>query len=92
MRIDSKLAQIGRIAFRVEGNNWNAYFALPWSMTGAVYLGTIAMALVERKPRKEAFIELMRQAVGDILEDSTGRRPEWPGEPVAAPEHERTKE
>jgi hypothetical protein len=92
MKIDPKLAQVGRVAFRVEGPNWNAYFALPDSMEGAVYLGSMRMALVEREDRKNAFIAFMREVVGDILEDSIGVRPTWPTPPQRAPEHERTKE
>lgn len=91
MKIDPALAQIGRIAFRVEGENWNAYFALPDNMNGAIYLGTMRLALVERPDRKNAFIGLMRDTVGDIMEETLGVRPTWPTAPRPAPEHERTR-
>ena len=34
-----KMAEIGRLAMRHEGNFWNAYFALPDTMEGAIPLG-----------------------------------------------------
>lgn len=92
MKIDPKLAQVGRVAFRVEGDNWNAYFAMPDTMQGALYLGTMRYALVWRDDRKNAFMALMRECVGDLMEETTGHRPVWPSPPQQAPEHERTKE
>lgn len=84
----------GRLAFREEGAHWNAYFAAPDTMVGAIWLGGIAMRFIENnKVRKSVFMAMMRDAVGDILLEITGERPEWPepeGRP--APEHERTKE
>lgn len=83
--------QIGRLAMRHEGDNWNAYYAMPGTMDGAVLLGSIRMGcIVGRRERRDAFMALMREVVGDILEDKLGVRPTWPkpsGEP--APEHER---
>ncbi len=32
------LTQVGRIAFRQEGNLWNAYYALPDTMEDAIHL------------------------------------------------------
>lgn len=82
--------QIGRLAMRVEGDKWTAYYALPGTMTGALYLGQIQMRFVQKPERKDAFMSLMREAVSDILEEATGVRPEWP-EPAGrpAPQHER---
>ena len=82
--------QVGRLAMRVEGDWWVAYYAVPNSMKNAVLLGKIHMRFVQQNHRKTAFMELMREAVGDILEDITGERPIWPFEPQQAPEHERS--
>ncbi len=82
--------QIGRLAMRVEGTLWCAYYAMPNTMDGAVFLGSIAMAFVEQPDRKEAFMALMREAVSDLIEERTGTRPTWPRGPEPAPEHERS--
>lgn len=84
------LKQIGRLAMRVEGQHWNAYYAMPGTMEGAVYLGSIAMAFVDGKPaRRDAFMSLMKEAVADLIEQTTGTRPIWPNGEHPAPEHER---
>jgi len=89
-----KLSQIGRVAFRVEGNNWNAYWALPDSMKGAVFIASTRMRTVEGRPeRKAQFMAFIRAAIGDLFEEQYGKRPEWPEpEGHSAPEHERTRE
>jgi len=85
--------QMGRLAMRIEGNNWVAYYALPDTMKDAIFLGAIAMRFVTDPVRKAAFQAMMREAVGDILEEITGERPIWPNpEGVPAPEHERSRE
>jgi hypothetical protein len=82
--------QIGRLALRHEGTFWNAYYAMPGTMDGAITLGSIAMRFIENnQERKDAFMALMREGVADILEEQTGVRPTWPDGPQAAPEHER---
>jgi hypothetical protein len=86
-----KMEQIGRLAMRREGAFWNAYYAMPDTMEGAILLGTIAMEFVEgHQDRKDIFMSLMKEAVTDIIEDKTGTRPEWPEPPHRAPEHERS--
>lgn len=83
--------QIGRLSFREEGGLWVAYYAMPNTMEGALFLGSIRMAFVvgvRGASKKQAFMTVMRDAVGDILEDKTGVRPTW-NKPVTAPEHER---
>jgi len=83
--------QVGRVAFRREGKLYNAYYALPGTMAGAQFLGSIAMSIVESDPEiHQSFMALMRQVVGNILEAQTGVRPEWPTPPQPAPEHERS--
>jgi hypothetical protein len=84
-----KLVKVGRLAFREEGRMWNAYYALADTMAGALPLGSIALAAVRDHPeRKATFMNLMREAVGDIIEEKSGIRPEW-RDPEVAPQHER---
>ena len=90
---DTASVECGRLALRVEGDSWVAYYALEMtSMKGAVELGRIAMAAVVVPARKQAFMDLMREVVADMIEDITGDRPIWPDEPQPAPEHERAGE
>ena len=86
-----KLAQMGRLAMRHEGENWNGYWAVPDTMSGALFLGSIKMAFVTTPERREAFMSLLRDGVSDLIEEQYGYRPEWPGA-VAAPDHERTRQ
>lgn len=86
-----KKQQIGRLAMRVEGDLWVAYYALPNTMEGALFLGSIQMAFVQDFRAKEIFMALMRDAVSAIIRDKTGVAPDWPEpEGRAAPEHERS--
>lgn len=89
MNNDEKLKQAGRLALRHEGNMWNAYFALPTTMEGAVFLGSIAMTIVTTsEKRKNAFMQIMSEFVADILEEKVGVRPTIMGV-QNAPEHEK---
>lgn len=81
--------QIGRLAMRVEGDKWTAYYAMPDTMEDAVYLGQIAMRFVADPERKAAFMSLMRDVVADLIEEACGQRPTWPDGPRPAPEHEK---
>lgn len=85
------LRKIGRLALRVEGSMWVAYYAMPNTMDGAIMLAMIQMALILDPDRKKQFMDLMRDCVGDIIADATGTRPEWPDPPQPAPEQERAK-
>lgn len=84
------LARVGRLALRVEGKMWNAYFALPNTMEDSIYLGSILLKSAMINPEiKQGFIELMSTAVSDIIESVVGVRPEsWNEQP--APEHEKS--
>lgn len=83
-------AEIGRLAMRREGKMWNAYYAMPNTMDGAVLLGSIAVAAIaENDERKNAFLGMMRSVVADVIEDETGQRPTWTGV-RSAPESERS--
>jgi hypothetical protein len=84
--------QIGRLAMRQEGGNWNAYYAMPANMEQSqpIFIGSIRMGAVIGNPqRKAAFMDMMRDVVADIIEKESGVRPSWGGE-VPAPEHERS--
>ena len=85
-----KTTPVGRLALRVEGTWWVAYFATQGTMEGAVTLGKLRMAIAVRPERKAAFMALMQEAVADLIEDRTGERPTYPDAPVTAPEHERS--
>jgi len=88
--MDKNLEQIGRLAMRVEGDRWNAYYALPDTMEEPIFLGSIRMGAVTNDlARKQAFMDMMRDIVSDIIEQNTGIRPQWGG-PERAPEHERS--
>lgn len=78
----------GRLAMRVEGDWWVAYYALPDKMEGAIEIGRIQMAAVLDPDRKQAFMALARDFVGEVLADAVGEKPAWK-DPVAAPEHEK---
>lgn len=84
--------ELGRLAMRQEGHLWVAYYALPSSMEGAQFLGSIQMAAVAGNPgRKHRFMGMMQDFVGNILRDITKSGPDaisW-NEPRPAPEHER---
>jgi hypothetical protein len=85
----SELKKMGRLALREEGTLWVAYYALPDTMEGALFLGSIRKQFVEDAERKLVFMALMKEAVGDILEEKMGERPTWPEGEQPAPEHER---
>lgn len=80
-------SEIGRLALRVEGDLWNAYYALPDSMEGAIFLGSVRIGAVRDGRRKNAFMALMTEIVGDFIETEVGQRPSWLVQ--TAPEHER---
>lgn len=81
--------KIGRLAMRQEGSFWNAYYAQTENMNDAILLGSIALRFVETPERRQAFMGIMRDAVGDLIEQATGVRPVW-GTPKRAPESERS--
>jgi hypothetical protein len=83
------MKDIGRLAMRVEGDNWVAYYALTNTMDDALFLGKVKIKCVLDQDRKDMFMWLMREAVADIIEETTGERPEWK-RPHRAPEHERS--
>lgn len=84
------MQELGRLAFREEGNLWVAYFAKSDSMEGATVLGAISMKLVQNKKRRREFMELMKHCFSDVTEELFGQRAHWQKE-RPAPEHERSK-
>lgn len=83
--------KVGRLAMRHEGTWWNAYYAMPDTMEGAIHLGSIKIRFVEdNKERKDAFLEFMKQAVADIIKDELGVEATWPDGVQSAPESERS--
>jgi len=79
--------KVGRLALRVEGDWWEAYYAMPSTMEGAIPLGRIKMSIATKnKKYKMAFQDLMWEVVADFLEDATGTRPTRIVEPAAESE------
>lgn len=65
-----------RLAFRQEGNFWNAYVAGMGTMDKSFLLGSIMMGVVANRPdRKAAFMDLMKDAFADAAQAVTGERP-----------------
>mgnify|MGYP001613074924 CR=1 FL=1 len=89
--MSEETAKVGRLAMRVEGNTWNAYYAKPDSLEDAIFLGSIKMAFIENKrERRDAFVALMKECVADAIEAVTGQRPSYPEGETPAPESERS--
>lgn len=85
----SEYEQIGRLALRHEGMYWNAYWAPPVGMEGAILVGSIRFsAIAGNDVVKDRFMRLMRDALHMLIAEATGQSPAWSG-PAAAPEHER---
>lgn len=74
---------------RQEGHIWAAYFAESDMMEGAKFIGSIHMSAVVNNPeRKQAFMDMMKGVIAEILDGATDGSTEWGGaEP--APEHEK---
>ena len=81
--------KIGRLALRVEGPRWVAYFAATAGIDDAVEIGSILMSVVGRSSQcKEKFEELMQLAMVDVIYKASGMEAEW-GDATVAPECER---
>lgn len=85
-----KSTQVGRIAFREEGDYWNAYFAAQDSMQDAVLLGSLRMNAAHVPELKQQFIDLMKAVFSQACRETIGRAPAWFRE-TPAPDSERTK-
>ena len=68
-----KDVNIGRLAMRVEGRMWNAYWAHSNTMDGAVLLGSIGMPFVcGNEERKQAFQSMMVEIMNEVITEATG--------------------
>lgn len=75
---------------REEGTLWCAYYAMPDTMNKAIFLGSIRMKFLAGHPeRRTAFMDMMRDALEEMLKEQIGITPEWPEGVQLAPEHER---
>ena len=64
---------------------WNAYWALPDTMDGAVFLGSIPLVAVKQNQQLKAdFVEMTKAVVSTLVPSAT-----WPDPYKPAPEHER---
>ncbi len=81
----------GRLALRVEGDMWNAYWAPDMSsMKGSMLLGSIRLTLAEDNPAlKNGFMEFMKIVMKVIIEDTTGLTISRWNKPRQAPDNER---
>ena len=79
---------MGRLAYREEGAMWNCYYARPDTMEDAIWLGSLAMRMAVVPAVKRRFMDLMRDASQQLIEEVTGAKITlWHERP--APEHER---
>jgi hypothetical protein len=81
-------ADIGRLALRVEGDDWNAYYAKSGTMDGAIMLGSIKMNALRSEMIKRGFIDLMTEVASQLIKETLGHDV-TSGPPQTAPEHER---
>ena len=80
--------QIGRLAIREEVLWVNTYYAMPGTMEGAILIASVRRTAAERPGVLDAFKDLGRAIVSEIVFEESGMRPVWGGE-KRAPEHER---
>lgn len=82
--------QVGRVAFRVEGQYYNAYWALRDTMEGAIHIASVKIAPLRcNDALRTQFVELVQNIVSDAFDKTMGARPSaWTKE--SAPEHERS--
>ena len=89
----SKLMEVGRLAFRQEGANWNCYWARDQhSMDDALFLGSLSMRFAVVPTHKQAFMELMRSVFETAAKDAGFKSPTWKGSaPCAGKREERQR-
>jgi len=66
------LREVGRLAFRKEGNMYRAYYTLPGTMEGALYLGELHLSVADNDDARKAFIKLMREVISKVLKEIVG--------------------
>lgn len=82
-------AQLGRLAMRVEGDWWIAYYAKIGTMEGALELGRLRMVLAEIPAIKTATLEYYKGVMTAMVSGTIGAKLEWPTPEQPAPEHEK---
>lgn len=82
--------EVGRLAFRREGDDWNAYWTpMQHNFDGAQKLGSIRMVMVkESNVLKMEFMALMQKAFEIVIANLQQGEVTW-GKPKRAPEAER---
>jgi hypothetical protein len=81
--------KVGRLAFRQEGEFWNAYWAPnQHNLNKAILIGCIRLNTVKGQVRED-FMQLMQNAFNVIVEDIMDETPVW-SKPKTAPENERS--
>lgn len=78
-----------RLALRVEGSRYVAYYADGDSMDGAIEIASMHSGVIDNDLVRERFMEFAREVFDAIMLSAFGVRPEWNGDPTPAPEHER---
>jgi hypothetical protein len=79
--------EVGQLAFRLEGDMWNAYYSSQDLCKPPRLIGSVHMAVVlVNEAFKIAFMDYMKTAVITLLEFSRENDIEWPI--PAAPEPE----
>ena len=79
-----------RLALRLEGGFWVAYLAQIRTMEGALQLGTICIAAVDRDAGlRRDFMDLMKRVAAQHIGDALGAQPIAWQDPEPAPEHEK---
>jgi hypothetical protein len=68
----SEVKQVGRLAMRVEGNWWTAYYALPDTMEEAFRLGQVHMSVVQDETRKQAFMDIFKSFIAEVIMSDAG--------------------
>jgi hypothetical protein len=87
---DEQGPQVFRIAFRHEGEFWNAYLARNETMKDAMLVGSIRMGIVaESDAARQAFLMLMNTGVVHFARIKFGVDLLIPTETQPAPEHEK---
>lgn len=87
----SDKVNVGRIAFRHEGEFWHAYWAPQMdSMSGAVLLAAIRMNLIDGSTiMRDQFMTMAKAAFSATIKDITGKHIDQWHDPQPAPENER---
>ncbi len=83
------MKDLGRLAMRVEGDWWVAYWAAPNSMKRSTEIARLRMSLAADPVLKEAFLGFCQSAMSVTIKAATGKTPGW-NDPVGAPEQEKS--